>query len=419
MAKRFVVPFATSGDKSVTPDATALDGSISYSQGWPSAYQLADTDPNYRPVGRQEMNGVFYDVTGAIAELQTLGFPKWVPVTGLVTPYEINAYVRHDDIVYKSVIPNNSSVPGADANWLAVVSVVQATELVAGIAEVATAAEVTAGTDDTRMITPLKLTQRLQSARSASRVGGLQGQNNVGAPTTQFDFAASNVTLRNPTTGATVVVNNTGTLTNNIALAGPAANGRDQAGAFTASQWLRFYFIWNPTTSTLATISSSAAPSVGPTLPAGYTSWAYIGSVYFGSGSSLTPGNMRGSRFNYSAAAVAISGGVSVTPVAVPIPTLVPPECGWFDIIINQLALTSSATGDYSINAAFTTQASSIFSVGFSGKGSASSVFSQSGPSKQISNFGQTFTYSITIGPGTGPSLTVYVSGYSMPNGGE
>lgn len=112
MVKRFVVPFAASGDKTVTPDATDPGGAISYSQGWPVAYQLADTDPAYRPVGRQEMNGVFNDITGAIAELQTLGFPEWVAVTGLVVPYRVNATVRHNDINWQSVIANNSDEPG-------------------------------------------------------------------------------------------------------------------------------------------------------------------------------------------------------------------------------------------------------------------------------------------------------------------
>jgi hypothetical protein len=112
MVKRFVVPFASTGDKTVTPDATDPGGAISYSQGWPVAYQLADTDPSYRPVGRQEMNGVLFDVTGAIAELQTIGFPEWVAVADLVVPYRINAYVRHNDIVWQSLIANNSDEPG-------------------------------------------------------------------------------------------------------------------------------------------------------------------------------------------------------------------------------------------------------------------------------------------------------------------
>lgn len=115
MAKRFVVPFASTGDKSVTPDATDPSGKISYSQGWPSAYQLPDTDPAYRPVGRQEMNGVLFDVTGAIAEIQSLGAPEWVAVGGLVPPYPINAIARHSDIVWQSLIANNSDEPGVGA----------------------------------------------------------------------------------------------------------------------------------------------------------------------------------------------------------------------------------------------------------------------------------------------------------------
>ena len=113
MAKRFVVPFASTGDKSVTPDATDPAGAISYSQGWGSQYQLADTDPSYRPVGRQEMNGVLFDVTGAIAEIQTLGYPEWVAVAGLVTPYAINATVRHNNVNWRNTIANNSAEPGA------------------------------------------------------------------------------------------------------------------------------------------------------------------------------------------------------------------------------------------------------------------------------------------------------------------
>lgn len=118
MAKRFVIPFATSGDKSVTPDATDPGGAISYSQGWPVAYQLVTTDPNYRPVGRQEMNGVLFDITGALAELQTLGFPEWVAVAGLVTPYAINATVRHNGNNWRNTVGNNSAEPGVDTTWV-------------------------------------------------------------------------------------------------------------------------------------------------------------------------------------------------------------------------------------------------------------------------------------------------------------
>lgn len=115
MVKRFVVPFAATGDKTTTPDATDPGGAISYSQGWPVAYQLPNSDPNYRPVGRQEMNGVFNDVTGAIGEMQALGFPEWVAVAGLVPPYAINATMRHNNRIFRSLITNNSDEPGVGA----------------------------------------------------------------------------------------------------------------------------------------------------------------------------------------------------------------------------------------------------------------------------------------------------------------
>lgn len=118
MAKRFVVPFAATGDKTAAPDATDPSGAISYSQGWGAQYQLPNTDPSYRPVGRQEMNGVLNDVTAAIGDLQLNGFPEWVAVGGLVPPYPINACVRWSNTVWRSTVANNSAQPGtAASNW--------------------------------------------------------------------------------------------------------------------------------------------------------------------------------------------------------------------------------------------------------------------------------------------------------------
>lgn len=122
---------------------------------------------------------------------------------------------------------------------------------------------------------------------------GLVGANNVTTPNTQYDLSADLVALRNPSDGSFVARTNTGTLTNNTATAGPAANGRDQAGAFGASSWIHFYFIWNGTT--LATVSSLTAPPTGPTLPTGYTHWAYAGAVRYNATPVLLPTIFRGS----------------------------------------------------------------------------------------------------------------------------
>lgn len=117
MTKRFAVPFAATGDKTATPDATDPTGAISYSQGWGSQYQLPNSDPSYRPVGRQEMNGVLNDITGAVGELQSQGLPSWVLPTGLIPPYPFAAMVRHNFYNWRSVVGNNYSEPGTNSNW--------------------------------------------------------------------------------------------------------------------------------------------------------------------------------------------------------------------------------------------------------------------------------------------------------------
>jgi hypothetical protein len=158
----FGIPFATSGDLltgGVVPSALQPDGSISYTLGWGTDYELVDTAPGYKPVGRKEMNTLFNAVTSAIGEIQKQGFPSYVAAAA---PYPINAVVRYANTYWRSTVVNNSTVPGAvGATWVDVSVVPAASETVAGVAEVATTLETTTGTDDTRMITPLKLAQRL------------------------------------------------------------------------------------------------------------------------------------------------------------------------------------------------------------------------------------------------------------------
>lgn len=258
----------------------------------------------------------------------------------------------------------------------------------------------------------------LSQVQNGSRVMGLIAQNNAASPATQYDISCTSVTLREPSTGACYTVPSPAQLTVNTALAGPAANGRDGAGAIAPSQWVRLFYIYNPTTATLATIASVGSINLGPNLPAGYTAWAYIGSIYWTSGSAFVTGNMRGARFQYGTSIIALNGGTSTGLVAVPIPTLVPPECGWYELFFQQLTVTSGAGGSYSVNCAITTQAVSIFNIGLTGVSTASQPFTFSGPAKQVTNFGQSFAYALS-GSGVGMTVTIYVTGYSMPNGGE
>jgi hypothetical protein len=102
---------------------------------------------------------------------------------------------------------------------------------------------------------------------------------------TLLDMAADVVVLRNASNQIVVRHGPTGTVSNRISLAGPVAGGRDQAAAFAASSWVHFYFIWDGTT--LASVSSASPPPTGPTLPSGYTHWAYATSVFLDSAGTL------------------------------------------------------------------------------------------------------------------------------------
>jgi len=131
-----------------------------------------------------------------------------------------------------------------------------------------------------------------QTSAGSYRMSGYRGVYNAGTPNTQRDMVADLVEARNPSDGTIAVRTNTGTVTNNILTAGSTANGRDQAGAFTNSTFVHFYWIWNG--ATLATLSSATPPPTGPTLPSGYTHWAYADCAFLSGGGALVKSYTRG-----------------------------------------------------------------------------------------------------------------------------
>ncbi len=79
-----------------------------------------------------------------------------------------------------------------------------------------------------------------------------------------------------------------------IRVAGSAANGRDQAGAFGASSWIYLWGIFNPTTVTWAGIWSASATA--PTLPSGYTAVVLLAAERVDANSVLVPLHQYGAR---------------------------------------------------------------------------------------------------------------------------
>jgi hypothetical protein len=243
---------------------------------------------------------------------------------------------------------------------------------------------------------------------TSSVVGGtayttrnLVGQNDVGAPNTKFGFSADLVVLRSPADGSTISRTNTGTLTNDTGAAS-VVNGRDQGAAFGASTWIHFYFIWNG--SVLGTLSSLVPPPVGPTLPGGYTHWAYAGAVRYNATPLLVATYMRGSWMYYQARQTAVTGFVTAVETALDLSALVPPNAlttvlDWDDSA-DQIYRVRVATGvDYFVRA-----------------GSATAT-QQNSWNAILPNVSQQILHLFDGGVGTG-SVTVLVNGFSVPNGG-
>lgn len=136
-------------------------------------------------------------------------------------------------------------------------------------------------------------------------VVGLTGTGQLGGAT-KFAFQARQYRFRNAA-GVSMALYDTSTVTVDTSTAGPAANGRDQAGAFANGAQVHVYAIWNE--STLRGIISLAAPTTGPTLPTGYTWWCYVGTyVLVAGGVNFPICDQAGPRIFYRGIAYAVLG---------------------------------------------------------------------------------------------------------------
>lgn len=125
MAYFFVYPFGTSGNKTTVPTSGSISGSMSYEFGFTTNYELElGVDAGALPVPRDQTNQLYFDITTAIRQYQTLSVPDWIAsVDNLGSPfsYGIYARVRYDAgggvQVYENQVANNTAVPGVDSTW--------------------------------------------------------------------------------------------------------------------------------------------------------------------------------------------------------------------------------------------------------------------------------------------------------------
>lgn len=248
-------------------------------------------------------------------------------------------------------------------------------------------------------------------------VKGLRA-NSTGANTSSISWDMATI---QDISGVTTGISAGGSIVNDISVAGPAANGRDQAGAFAANSSVHFYLIWGVTAG-VATLASNISPQLGgfvPSMPTGYTNWAYLYSVVLNGAGQLPIVNARDDRVAYQARQLIVNAGAAVAETAVSVATLVPAVASEFDIFVDSWGVTADAGGI----------ASSLLHLGYITAqdthvpqmlltGGALDAVRQAVGDITMPNPSQSFHYHQQVLNGTAPATTISVPSYRVPNNG-
>lgn len=245
------------------------------------------------------------------------------------------------------------------------------------------------------------------------RCVGLTGTNNSGTPTTQFDLAATAIVVRNATTGQTATLLAPG-VTVNIGTAGPTANGRDQSAAFSASTFIRLYWIYNGTT--VAAIASTSA--TGPTLPTGYTHWAYATTLLLDGSVQITVCYARGRTLTFRDRAIPLSAGTATAATAAGF-GVVPAEATMAQIGVGPWTITADGSGIILGNADVRLVAAGTALVRITGQMTVgvNAVTKLSEVIAWVPNVSAQVFYINSVTTGSSPSLQISVLGFAVPNG--
>ncbi len=260
------------------------------------------------------------------------------------------------------------------------------------------------------------------SIPGVSIVQGLQGN----FDTNLASFQANGYQLKSTSTIASLTA--TSSYSINTQTAGPIAGGRDQVGAF-ASTDIHFYAITTGGTSTNARgICSSTPPPTGPTLPAGYSAWAYLCSVKYdtpSSGMSLsTAACIRGAKVYIAAPSASVSAAIGSVTSANSLKTYVPTIASLMELSVAARGVYASTGGNLDLSQSVSADANAAI-IPYQSVAIVSSSTSPPPPWQNyqvltLPNIQTTPTVYLSnvITLGTSANLTATLISYSVPNGG-
>ncbi|QRE00537.1 hypothetical protein [Burkholderia phage BCSR129] len=121
--RKIFSPWASSGNKRSLADRTS-DGTVSYDTGYGPQYEgsvdsTGKVTSALRPIDREGLNGLLFDVTDNLREWQLKGFPEWVQPAGSADDpgYFRAAIVRYNGTLYQSLSDGNTSLPTNVSAW--------------------------------------------------------------------------------------------------------------------------------------------------------------------------------------------------------------------------------------------------------------------------------------------------------------
>lgn len=238
--------------------------------------------------------------------------------------------------------------------------------------------------------------------------------NDAGTPNTLWNINFSEVTLRNAGAQGTFRYGAAASLVNNVAAAGPTANGRDQAGAFSANSWIHFYVIWGA--GALSTVSSASATS--PTLPLNYTHFAYVGAVRFNGSSQLVRTRIQGDTAYYEAE-TSVATFTATAETAVSTAAAVPPNASGAYVAANDYSVTSDGGGALaaSLTLRLVTGVRYAYFVNtvLSGLAASNAYRAAAGIAFWIPNLSQSFLAIWVVTAGSAQTAGLYVLAYRLP----
>jgi hypothetical protein len=254
VGRLFTIPFATAGDRVPIPNPTQPSGAVSFTDGFTPDYELANTDPNYKPVPRDETNALYHDMTEAIGIIQKQGYSDWFDPAVSLFNYPINAYVRHLDIVWRSTVPNNSATPGAGPEWY---------------------------NESVPVVQTLPF----------GYISGFTLANNSGAPNTTVDVGPGTARSSDNTVDITLTSTIRGILQSSGSWAAGDNQNKLDTGAKANSTTYHEFVIGHPTLADDILYSLSAT---APTLPVGYAGFRRTGRIATDGSGNIRPFKDRG-----------------------------------------------------------------------------------------------------------------------------